>query len=88
MIILSYFPIFGISPVLAQEPVIKNFVSDASDISASVKSRMDSNNEPCALVKIQVVYKVVVVEGTPLIGELQCVFHLMNPGTSSITGPM
>ena len=55
----------------AQELVIKNFVSDASDISASVKRRMDSNNEPCALVKIQVVDKVVAVEGTPLIGELQ-----------------
>ena len=55
----------------AQELVIKNLVSDASDISASVKRRMDSNNEPCALVKIQVVDKVVAVEGTALIGELQ-----------------
>ena len=57
-IILSYFPILGIIPALAQELVIKNFVSDASDITASVNRRMDGNDEPCALVKIQVLDKV------------------------------
>ena len=55
----------------AQELVIKNLIADASDISASVKRRMDGNNEPCALIKIQVVDKVVAVEGASLIGELQ-----------------
>ena len=70
-ILFTFYMLWGNCPALAQELVVKNMVADASDISASVKRRMDSNNDPCALVKIQVVDKVVAVEGTPLIGELQ-----------------
>ena len=65
-ILFTFYMLWGNCPALAQELVVKNMVADASDISASVKRRMDSNNDPCALVKIQVVDKVIAVEGTPL----------------------
>lgn len=47
----------------ARKLTIESLVLETSDISGSVHQRSDANNSPCALIKIQLVDKIMKVEG-------------------------
>ena len=58
--------IFGIILCLgtsAQELKVKSFSLSATDISAQTQPRKDLNDEPCALIKVQLVGDILDVEG-------------------------
>jgi hypothetical protein len=54
-----------------QELIVRDLAQDISDISASTYRRMDSQNEPCALLKVKVIDKIVAVEGAETFGDPQ-----------------
>jgi len=56
---------------IGQELIVRNLIQDPSDISASTNRQMDSNNEPCALLKVQVTDQVIGIEDTEIIGDFQ-----------------
>ena len=56
---------------IGQELIVRDLKQDPTDISASTHRRLDFNNEPCALLKIQVIDQVIAVEGVEIIGDFQ-----------------
>ena len=54
----------------AQTLSIKSFAADGSDITASTQRRQGDNGKPCALIKVQLVDRIVSLEGDMNVGDM------------------
>ena len=68
--LFTFFSILFCFTLHAQELTVKSFSESKSDLSARTYPRMDNNDKPCALVKVQLASAGAVVEGS-VIGKVE-----------------
>ena len=56
--------------VSAQTLAVKSFGADGSDITASTQRRQGDNGKPCALIKVQMVDRIISLEGDINVGDM------------------